>query len=510
MGKEMDMGSVHQRGLRIDKTHAQELIDLFGNHMQSEYFRANDLLLINYAHVVMLSEQKIISLEDACQILKAIKKLEKAGVEKTIHLDLRVGDLSTHVEAYIINETGHEIGGKIHTGRSRNDLYPTLTRMLIRRSLLDVYSALISLGETFLTLASEHRDTILPAYTHHSQHAQPITLGYFYLGNFDVFLRNLERCENLWPRLNRCPMGAAALATSGFRLDRHRMVELLGFDIMHEHAYDAISSRDFLLEYLFVLSTIATDIGRISENILLWNTLEFGMVVLADEHTSFSTIMPQKKNPVAIESLRAFNPIISGKLFNAFGILKSESWCNGREMSILDDDSVDTGKQVKDMILLLVSIIKNMQIKRDRMLELAQKGFSTTTELADTLVREYGFPFRAAHEIVGFVVKRAVNAGMNSLQISAAMVEDAIKEIFAKNIKIHPESVRKALDPKRNIEMRNLPGGPAPTEVSRMLKERKMMFDDKRDFLQKCKEKNRKACEILRERVEQIMSGGIS
>ena len=209
MDKKIGSEPALQRGLRVGKTHAQELVNLYGAHAQSELFRAGDLLRINCAHVVMLYETGIITLEEARLILKTIQKLETDGVNQVIRLDPRVGDLSTHVEAYIIKETGPEVGGKIHTGRSRNDLYPTLTRMLLRRSLLEVYGALITLEESLLILASEHGQTVMPGYTHHSQHAQPITLGYYFLGNVDVFLRDLDRCEDLWPRLNRCPMGSA-------------------------------------------------------------------------------------------------------------------------------------------------------------------------------------------------------------------------------------------------------------------------------------------------------------
>jgi argininosuccinate lyase len=507
MGEKIDLESAHQRGLRIGKTHAEELVNLYGAHAQAEFFRADDLLLINDAHVVMLCEKGIINLEEARQILKSIQKLQASGVNQTIHLDPRIGDLSTHVEAYIIKETGQEVGGKIHTGRSRNDLYPTLTRMLLRRSLLEVYSALVTLEESLLLLASEHRQTVLPGYTHHSQHAQPITLGYYFLGNFDVFLRDLDRFEDLWPRLNLCPMGAAALATTGFPLDRSRVSDLLGFDRIHGHAYDAISSRDFLLEFLFILSTVASDLGRIAENILLWNTFEFGMVVLADEYTSFSTIMPQKKNPVSIESLRALNPIIAGKLFNAFGILKAEPWCNGRETTILDDDSVDLGRQVRDMVLLSDGLLRTMQVKKDRMMELSRKGFSTATELADTLVRQCGFPFRTAHEIVGFVVKKAVDSGLDSTGITTAMVEQGIMELLDTEMKIDPESIRKALDPWENIEMRCLPGGPASKEVTRMLDDREKTLHSKRAYLSNRQSQIANAYHHLHRRVEEMING---
>lgn len=502
---EMSKNSTQQRGLRLTKTHAEELVALYGAHAKLESFRADDLLMINYSHVIMLNEQNIITRVEANRILSSIKKLEMAGVDNTIHLDPRVGDLSTHVEAYIINETGADIGGKIHTGRSRNDLYVTLTKMIIRRSILDVYETLLTLGELLLSLTLQHKETILPAYTHYSQHAQPITLGYFFLGNFDVFSRDLQRIEDFWPRLNRSPMGAAALATTGFPINRDRMAALLGFNGVHEHAYDAVSARDFVLEYTFILATIASDLGRIAENILHWNSFELGMVVLADEYTSFSSIMPQKKNPVSLETLRALNSIISSKLYNAFGILKGETWSNGRETIILDDDSVDTGRQVRDMILLLTGILKTMEVQKERMYELARLGFSTATELADTIVRECNFPFRTAHEIVGLVVKKAVDSGLDSTQITVEMVEMGIKEYLEKKVNINPESVRRALDPKENVQIRNLPGGPAFEEVTRMTKNRVGSLIEKKDFLSRCRSQIDDARQDLHQKINEII-----
>lgn len=504
---ENDIGRdyIYQRGLRLSKVHAQELVNLYMNHIKTEYYRANELLLINYAHILMLYEKGIIQTGDAQQILRAIKKLETTGVDKLIQIDPKVGDLSTHIEAFIIKETGQEVGGKLHTGRSRNDLYLTLTKMLVRNSFLNVYSALINLEETLLSLAYDHIETIMPGYTHHSQHAQPITLGYYFLGNFDAFERNLERLENFWPRLNRCPMGSAALATTGFPLDRNYVAILLGFDKIHEHAYDAISSRDFLLEFLFILSNISSDIGRIVENILLWNTFEFGMLVLADEYTSFSTIMPQKKNPVAAETLRALNPIVIGKLFNAFGILKAEPWGNGREMIILDDDSIDTGRQVQNMILLLNGVLKTIIVRRERMYELAKKGFSTVTELADSLVREYGFSFRMAHEVIGLVVKKALEKGLDSTEITSDIVKESIKELFNEDIIINPELVKKALDPMKNIQIRSLPGGPAFKEVSRMLKEREELIKSKKEYFSNRQSQILNAYQTLYQKVEELI-----
>ncbi|MCE5262980.1 MAG: argininosuccinate lyase [Deltaproteobacteria bacterium] len=475
--------SMHQRGLRLSKPHAQELVNLYSGHAQAENFRGEDLLKINEAHVIMLQEQGLLNSDEARRILAVIRKLQNKGWEKAIHLDPSIGDLSTHVEAYIIKETGEGVGGKIHTGRSRNDIYLTLARMLVRRFILDVYGALTGLEKRLLTLAKEHIETVMPGYTHHSQPAQPITLGHYFVGNFDVFARDLRRIEDFWPRVNTCPMGAAALATTGFPLNRQRMAELLGFDGIHEHSYDAVSSRDFLLEYLFILAQVASDLGRISENILLWATFEFGMITLADEYTSFSSIMPQKKNPVAVESIRALNSVISGKLSNALGILKAEPWSNGRETIILDDDSVDSGRQVRDMIILLDGILRTMQVRKDRMAELASEGYCTATELADTLVRECDLPFRTAHEIVGMVVKRAIDSGLGPLEVTPELVNQCARKYFGKDLPIRPESIRRALDPRENVRVRNLPGGPSFEETARMIVARKKAMTRQAKFL---------------------------
>lgn len=509
MTTERDRSYAHQRGLRVSKQHGEDLANLLSTHTEIERLRSEDLILVNCAHVAMLCEERIITREEAARILECLSKLERAGVHQTITVNPRVGDLTTHVEAYIIKETGEETGGKLHTGRSRNDLYPTLSKMLMRRSILDVYEALLSLEESLLSLTSEHTQTIMPGYTHHSQHAQPITLGHYFLGGHDTFGRDLERIEDFWPRLNTCPMGAAALATTGFPLNRARVAELLGFDRIHEHSYDAISSKDFLIENLFILSAIASDLGRIAENVLCWNTFEFGMLTLADEYTSFSSIMPQKKNPVAVETLRALNSIVSGKLYNALGILKAEPWSNGRETTILDDDSAETGKQVRDMVLLLNGILRTMRVNEDRMYELARKGFSTATELADTLVRQCHFPFRTAHEVVGLVVKKAVESGLDSTQITAAMVGDTIREYTGKEIQVDSEWIRKALDPRENVELRILPGGPAAEEVKRMHATRQQGLHRKRRFLSERRGQISIAYRSLRDRVDQITSSGI-
>jgi argininosuccinate lyase len=209
-----------QRGSRLSKVHAQELVNLYRSHITGEAVRAKELLNINKAHVLMLYRTKIISRTDARKILRILDTLERRGIAKEIHVDPHIGDLSTHMESYIISRVGEHIGGKIHTGRSRNDLYSTLNKMVARRQTLEIYSAVNQFIKTLLSEGLKYHDAVMPGYTHHSQHAQPITFGYFLVGVAEVFFRNLIRLENAYTTINKSPMGAAALATTGFQLDR--------------------------------------------------------------------------------------------------------------------------------------------------------------------------------------------------------------------------------------------------------------------------------------------------
>jgi argininosuccinate lyase len=316
----------------------------------------------------------------------------------------------------------------------------------------------------------------------------------------------MDRLADCYNRLNTCPMGAAALATTRFPLNRQRMAELLGFEKVHEHAYDAISAKDFILEYLFSLAMTVSDLGRITESLLYWNTYEFGMIELSDEFTSFSTIMPQKKNPVALETIRAMAPIITGKLFNAFGILKAEPWSNGRETTILDDDYLETGGTVRNLAVLMSSIIKTLRVNDERMLELAKRGFSTATDLADILVSENYFPFRTAHEIVGLCVKKAISQGLDSTGITSEMVEGCIEEHLGRNMPISKDLVRKAMDPRFCVQARNLAGGSAPEEAERMIQERSITLRNKQSIIQALRERLESAKQELQNEASRFLA----
>lgn len=279
-------------------------------------------LLDHLAHVLMLKEQGIISQEDAAQILGAVLKLRREGPDIVPHKP-GLTDLYSNVEEWVIAQVGIQVGGKMHTGRSRNDMNPAIERMYIRRKLLEQMEAITFLMETLLVQAEVHKNTIIPAYTHHSQQAQPITLGHFYMSAFENFGRDMERLMRAYEHVDLSPMGAAAVATTGFPISRERVAELLGFHGMLVNSMDATSTLDYAYEPACAMAIFINNVGRVTESLLLWNLNEVGISRLALPYCSYSTIMPQKRNPVALETLRYSGEWTYGTLSSMFNTMKA-------------------------------------------------------------------------------------------------------------------------------------------------------------------------------------------
>lgn len=253
-------------------------------------------LLDHLAHVLMLKEQGIISQEDAAQILGAVLKLRREGPDIVPHKP-GLTDLYSNVEEWVIAQVGIQVGGKMHTGRSRNDMNPAIERMYIRRKLLEQMEAITFLMETLLVQAEVHKNTIIPAYTHHSQQAQPITLGHFYMSAFENFGRDMERLMRAYEHVDLSPMGAAAVATTGFPISRERVAELLGFHGMLVNSMDATSTLDYAYEPACAMAIFINNVGRVTESLLLWNLNEVGISRLALPYCSYSTISPRSATP---------------------------------------------------------------------------------------------------------------------------------------------------------------------------------------------------------------------
>ncbi len=268
---------------RLEKGPAEEVVEYLNKPRLKKAL--DDLFVpvsrINQAHVVMLAEQKIINGDEAGDILNVLAEIESTAVDELPWDESK--DLYMNLESWVIERCGEEVGGKIHIGRSRNDLYATAYRMAIRRKLRAITEALVILAKQELALADRHVDTLMPGYTH-LQHAQPITFGHYLTGHAQALSRDIERLEQAYAFTNLNPLGAAALATTGFPLDRVRTTELLGFDRPIANSLDAVASRDYILDILSAVAITLSDVSRLAEELILWNTLEFGMAEVADEY----------------------------------------------------------------------------------------------------------------------------------------------------------------------------------------------------------------------------------
>ena len=445
----------------IYRRRAREQKELFDTH-----------IWMHKAHVVMLAEQDSIPMGQAVKILRALKEVTSEDVE----LDPRLGDVYTNTERYLIGMIG-EVAGAMHTGRSRNDLSATAARMLTRVKLETVIETAMKLQRTLVSKAQDHLETIMPGYTH-LQHAQPITFAHWVLAYNDFLAHDIERLEDTLKRTNLNPLGAAALAGTGHRIDRYRTAELLGFDDILESSLQCVSSRDYLLEAVFGLTLMMNTINRIHEDLFIWSTNEFGMVELDDAFAGTSSIMPQKKNPLLQETVRARTASQIGRLTAALTVFKDLPMGHNfdtYEVNLHLDDSVE---ELLASLHITKRVVDTLKVNKDRMEENVGSAYITATELADVMVREARIPFRAAHQIVGSLVRRAIEEGLKLSEISLETINEVSKEIRGTDLELTDESLRGATDPRINVERRVSIGGPAPIEVGRMAEDRRRKIEE--------------------------------
>lgn len=420
-------------------------------------------LQIQQAHVVMLAEQGIISLDNARILLREILDLEKFEIDPTLGLHMSV-------ERHLVEKLGPDVAGTLNTGRSANDLYPAHDRMLVRDRINRIVLALIELKEVLLEKAASHVDTVMPGYTHHSQHAQPITFGHYLMAGHDACCRDIQRLEQAYARVNLSPMGGAALATTGFPINRERVAELLGFDNIVVNSLDATGHFDYFLETAGAIAIALSNVGRLAEGLYLWNTLEFGMVEVADEFCSISSIMPQKRNPVAFEMIRGEAILVASRLNGMMEILKAVPIGGGREWSYVPRLFPPCANTALGALATMAGIVSTLKVNKDVMARRALEGFSTATELADRIVRTTGLSFRQAHHIVGLLTLTAIKAGRKANEITSEMVDTAAREVIGRPLQLDEATIKLALDPTENVRVRSIIGGPAPEEVSRAIK----------------------------------------
>ncbi len=428
-----------------------------------------DTRLIGYdiwgsqVHAIMLTRQEILSDTDLKEILRWLRNAENDFQNGDFTLNPNKEDVHMNVESYLIDNAGIEFGGKLHTARSRNDQVLVDARLYIRDEILNIQRGVASLCDAFLSIAKDHVDTVIPGYTH-TQHAQPISLGFWATAYISMFLRDQKRLRAAYEITNTNPLGACALAGTSFPIDRNLTTELLGFDAVHEHALDVISSRDFIAETLFALSLVMANLSRLSEELIYWTTYEYGIAELDDAYSSGSSIMPQKKNADIAELTRGRTGRVYGALMDLLTNLKGLPLGYNRDFQEDKPPLWEAFDIVTGCLDILPNLLKTTKFNNERMVELVNANFATATELANYLVKEHQISFRECHEIVGWLVGELVQQKKTFLDME--LTQELLKK---KEIEIQIEKLKQILDAELAIKNNQSLGGTSPSEVNRMI-----------------------------------------
>ncbi len=423
------------------------------------------MIAMHYAHLVMLADQGIVSREDAHAIRVALDTIDENDI-RTVVYDGTYEDLFFYTERIVEQACGPDVAGRLHTARSRNDIDMTLYRMRQRDRILGLIEGTIALRRALIDLAERHRETVFAMHTH-TQPAQPSTVAHYLLAVIEQFGRDAARLEAAYVSTNRNPLGACAITGTGFPIDRRRTSELLGFDEPTRNTYGSIATVDYVLESLGATSVMLVGMGRFIQDMLLWCTLEFQYLRLPDGYVQGSSIMPQKRNPVALEHARA---ISSRALGQAMGVTTAVHNTPFGDIVDTEDDLqplIDGAFHDADRAIHLVAAAMNgADVNREMMHSRAGANWITITELADTLTREHDLAFVKSHAIAGRLIRRRADLPDEALHASLAAVS---AEVLGAPLMYEESRLRELLSPEHFVAVRTTWGGPAPSETAAAL-----------------------------------------
>jgi len=452
----------------------------------AQHYFLDHYLDIDRAHVVMLAEQDIVSAEEMAMILLAIENLDLETI-RGAEYDGTVEDLFFYLQREIAAGCGDsDVAGKLHTARSRNDIDVTIYRLYLRRQTLDLIDACHQLRATFLNLSAQHHQSLMPAYTH-TQPAQPTTLAHFLLAMAENTARDIRRLQRAYENMNSCPLGACAITTTGFPIDRRRVAELLGFSGPTRNSYASIASVDYFTELLGANSALLINIGKFAQEFLLMAMLEFDVIRLPDGYVQTSSIMPQKRNPVAIEHVRA---IASKALGQTLGVLTSVHNTPFGDINDVEDDLQPLNFAAVRDAIRAVSLLGNAlgaaEFNLDLLRDRAEENFITVTELADTIVRRDDLPFSQAHAIVANCVAAASKADGT---ITYENLQEAARATIGRTLSMSANDLAKALSAENFVMIRTIYGGPAPDETRAALDQQREAGRVDTDWLSKTRDR---------------------
>jgi argininosuccinate lyase len=419
------------------------------------------MIAASEAHTLMLHETGILPQQQAVALLRALPEVSNGGPDAFTYAPA-VEDLFFAVESRLIELAGPEAGGNLQIARSRNDLDAVMCRMMLRGRLLAIQDAVTGLRRVLLDAAAGHVRSLMPGITH-TQPAQPTTLAHYLLGVLGPLERDSARLLAAWDRVNRCPLGVAAFTTTSFPIDRNLTARLLGFDGIVENGYDAVGANDHMLESVQALVTMAGSLSRFVHDLLIWARHEVGVLKIDDAFIQVSSIMPQKRNPVVLEHIRARIGYVYGDAATVQTIVHSSAF--GDTVDVEDpvyvplDRAFDAADAV---VILLTAALESATFDTGLLATRAGEGHTTTTALAEGLVRQYGLPFRPAHTVLSRAVNRSLAEGV---AITADVLNEVSAELLGEPVGVTAGFVEAALDPWSFVEARAIPGGPALAAV---------------------------------------------
>lgn len=437
---------------------------------------------VDLAHAIMLAEQKIISENELRELLATLRTLDFDSI-RCAKYDGSFEDLFYYLQREITRNCDPDTAGKLHTARSRNDIDVTIYRLYLRRQILRLLRETMNLRRNFLNLAALHHESLIPAYTH-TQPAQPSTLAHFLLAMAENLGRDIRRLQRAFDNMNYCPLGAGAITTTGFPINRHRVAELLGFYAPTVNSYGSIASVDYFTEALGVTSALLVNIGKFAQEFLLMATMEFDVIRLPDGYVQGSSIMPQKRNPVAIEHIRA---IASRALGQSLGVITSVHNTPFGDINDVEDDLqpliYGAVRDATRAMALFAGTIESATFNLETLRRRAGENFITVTELADTIVRRENLPFRVAHSIVAKSVRAAIDQNSD---ITHPILQTAAREVLGNELSLSADELQQTLSPENFVNIRTIYGGPAPEETRRALEvEREYAQADEQWFTEK-------------------------
>jgi argininosuccinate lyase len=451
------------------KTYVEHLLRPVFNDQRDYLFK--QMFKIHRAHVVMLAEQNIVTKKEAGEILSGVEAVAQID-SHTLEYDPLFEDLFFMMEHKISEKIGPDLAGKMHIARSRNDMGVAMYRLALREHILTLMKSSMLLADALLEQINDNAETVITAYTH-TQPAQPTTFGHYLTAILDVFLRDINRLWSAYETVNRSPMGAAALSTTSFPINRKRVCDLLGFSELVENSYDAIAGADYLVESATAVLSMMVNCGRWIQDFLQLVTREYNIIKVANPYVQISSIMPQKRNPVSIEHSRSLASSSAGEALAAIQMIHNTPF--GDIVDTEDDlqpHLYRSYEKANRVIHLMHAVIRTMEVDKERALNQAKTSCITITELADVLARDKKLSFRLAHQIASTIAKECSHKNLELNELPLQTVNEEIGKRC--NDLLSQEEWKIIICPIEFVKKRDIQGGPNPDEVKRMAKEREI------------------------------------